>query len=183
MRGKDGASCPRSALHRPGERQVDGCLPPMIRWILARSIRWARCTLRSKIPSATVASPICWPPESAKRPAWENGQCFVFSDINAHGVDFRVWKTPIKQGSVSAGVLMEGFWRAKSTLGKVASTPSILERCADSPQVKKHPLWSRRRSTLDGHKPVSRIPADPIPVRVCDDAATANFIGHAQADA
>jgi hypothetical protein len=41
----------------------------------------------------------------------------------------------------------------------------------------------RRRSTLDGHKPVSCIPADPIPIGVSDDRATANFIGHPQAEA
>ena len=54
---------------------------------------------------------------------------------------------------------------------------------ADSPHVEKHPLWSRRRRTLDGYKTIFCIPADPIPIRVVDDAATANFIGDSQADA
>src|SRR5713101_7875070 len=31
-------------------------------------------------------------------------------------------------------------------------------------------------STLDGHKTISCIPADPFPIGVCDDAATAYFI-------
>jgi len=43
--------------------------------------------------------------------------------------------------------------------------------------------WSCRRSALDGHKTISCIPADPIPIGVCDDRATANFIRHPQADA
>ena len=75
------------------------------------------------------------------------------------------------------------FGGLKSTSRKVAWTPSARKGRADRPHVEKHLLWSRRRSTLDGHKPVSRIPADPIPISVGDDRATANFIGDAQADA
>jgi hypothetical protein len=39
------------------------------------------------------------------------------------------------------------------------------------------------RSTPNVHKPVSCIPDDPIRIRVCDDAATPNFISPVQADA
>ena len=44
-------------------------------------------------------------------------------------------------------------------------------------------LWSRRRSALDRHKSIACVPADPTPIGVCDDRATANFIGHPQTDA
>src|SRR5713226_2656609 len=77
---------------------------------------------------------------------------------------------------------MEGFWRVNSTSRKVARKPSARKSCADRPHVEKHPLWSRRHGTLDGHKSIACVPADPIPIGVCNDAATANFIGHAQAD-
>src|SRR5260370_14804103 len=33
-------------------------------------------------------------------------------------IQVRVWKTPTKQYPSSAGVLMEGFWRVKSTRGE-----------------------------------------------------------------
>jgi hypothetical protein len=59
---------------------------------------------------------------------------------------------------------------------------SARKGCPDGSHVEKHPLWSRRRSTFDGHKTIPCIPADPIPIGVCDDASTANFIGHAHAD-
>src|SRR5713226_6971915 len=36
-----------------------------------------------------------------RRPAWENGSCFVFSDINAHGVDSGYGKR--QQNPISAG--------------------------------------------------------------------------------
>ena len=57
------------------------------------------------------------------------------------------------------------------------------QRCADCADVEKHPLWAAFRGTFNRHKTVSCIPADPVPIRVCDDAAATYFIRHAQTDA
>ena len=67
------------------------------------------------------------------------------------------------------------------------STPLLFrllaQRAADCADVEKHPLWAAFRGTLNRHKTVSCIPADPVPIRVCDDAAATDFIRHAQTDA
>ena len=39
------------------------------------------------------------PGSNPRRPAWENGQCLVFSNINAHGVDSRYGKRQQNRGS------------------------------------------------------------------------------------
>ena len=93
----------------------------------------------------------------------------ISQDINA------VQKGWCTNGRVSGGLT--------STSGGSLGHLPTLEGRADRPKVQKHPLWSRRRSTLDGHKPVSFIPANSIPIHVRDDAATANFIGDPQAGA
>src|ERR1017187_10114458 len=72
-----------------------------------------------------------------------------------------------------------GFLEGKANLGEGGSTDSAPYR----PHVEKHPLWPTLRCTLDGQKTISFIPADPIPISVCDDATTANFIGDSHADA
>ena len=92
-------------------------------------------------------------------------------------------KTVSRFGWCANGGFLEGFWRVKVDRGKGRLEPSALKSCADRPHVEKHPLWSRFRCTLDGHKTISRIPTHPIPIGVGDDRATANFIGDAQADA
>src|SRR5712672_3081362 len=52
-----------------------------------------------------------------RRPAWENGQCFVFSDMNAHGVDpgcRNANKTGVRFGWAVNGGFLEGTSRCNA---------------------------------------------------------------------
>jgi len=59
--GKGAAALvPALAMQRPGEHQLDGCVPRFLRMESPRiSMRCALWTRRSRMPSAAVGSPIC----------------------------------------------------------------------------------------------------------------------------
>ena len=46
-----------------------------------------RCPLAEVLGQVMGSVERLWPDSNPRRPAWENGQCFVFSNITAHGVD------------------------------------------------------------------------------------------------
>ncbi len=59
---------------------------------------------------------------------------------------------------------------------------SALQRRPYGSQVKEHPLWRALGRSLNRHKAVLLVPADPFPVCICDDASATDFICNAEAD-
>ncbi len=93
---------------------------------------------------------------------------------------FRVSRSDLEWRS--ALLAMDVYYRTKS-VARLLSLIAVTQRRAERAYIKKHSLRPCLSSALDRHKTVSRIPADPISIRVRHDTPTAHFIRRPQADA
>jgi predicted AlkP superfamily phosphohydrolase/phosphomutase len=118
-------------------------------------------------------SPMLWTSlATGKRPPVHG--ILGFSEPSEDGLSVR----PIS----NLGRKTKALWKIVNQNGECSMSTLRGKRRPDRTDIQKHPLWPALRRALNCDKAIFCVPTGSVRVRISDDTAAANLIGHPQAD-